>query len=73
MSPDQFKQLADLLPDPMLLVSGDCCILAVNRGLTKALKCSSEELQSVDLTDIASDPPDRIQHTYARHQGPGSR
>jgi len=62
VSPDQFRELADLLPEPMLLVSGDCCILAVNRVLARELNRKPEELQSKDLAEICACSSDEVQN-----------
>ena len=53
MTPEQFNQVADLLPEPLLLVSGDGVVVAANRPATELL--GTGPLPGMRLAEVASD------------------
>ncbi len=63
MSPDQFLLVADVLPEPTLLVSGDGVIHAANRAVEGRLGRERAGLTGGRLADLVSDPP----HTVAAY------
>jgi len=48
----EFLCLADLLPEAMLMVSGEGEVLAVNRAASRVLQRSGEELAGVNLAEL---------------------
>ncbi len=62
MTPDQFLLIADPLPDPMLLVSGDGRILAGNRAVEGKFGVSAHSLKGRSLADVAAEPPGDVEH-----------
>ena len=57
---EQFRQFANLLPEAMILLSGDGTILATNPAVEDRLTLPLRELQGKRLADLASDAPDVI-------------
>jgi PAS domain S-box-containing protein len=55
-----FLELANLLPDALLLVSRDGVVLAANRGVRARLEVSPEALRGCRLAEIVTDPPDAV-------------
>jgi PAS domain S-box-containing protein len=55
-----FLELANLLPDALLLVSRDGVVLAANRGVRARLEMSPEALRGRRLTEVVTDPPDVV-------------
>ncbi|HYO15133.1 MAG TPA: ATP-binding protein [Thermoanaerobaculia bacterium] len=56
----RFLELADLLPDALLLVTREGVILAANRGVRSRLEMSPEALRGCRLAEIVTDPPDTV-------------
>lgn len=57
MSPQDFLQVANLLPEAMLLLSGDGRIIAANRSAGSRLHRAPEALHGEPLTRFLADPP----------------
>ncbi|HZT80031.1 MAG TPA: PAS domain-containing protein, partial [Gemmataceae bacterium] len=57
MSPEQFLQVADLLPDAALLVTGDGTVLAASRRVADRLGLAPDRLGGRPLADRAAGPP----------------
>lgn len=62
MTPEQFLQFADPLPEPTLLLSSDGLILAGNRAVEEQLRISVSRLRTRRLTEIVAEPPDEVAH-----------
>lgn len=60
ITPEQFVELARVLPEPMLLLNGEGKILASNKAVTKLLGLASKELQNKMLFDVVIEPADRV-------------
>ncbi|MDY7051158.1 ATP-binding protein [Limnospira fusiformis] len=60
MTPEQFLEVASVLPEPLILatVSGD--ILAANRPVAKLLNCRSKDLRGKNLLEIVENPHDSV-------------
>ncbi len=56
MVPEEFLSVADLLPEPMLLVSSECFILAANRATESKLGISAEGIRGKKLSEIVNAP-----------------
>jgi PAS domain S-box-containing protein len=63
LTPEEFLQLGDALPEAVLLVSGDGCILAGNRAAGKRLSCPSRELVGRRLDALVATPAGKV-HEY---------
>jgi PAS domain S-box-containing protein len=59
-SEEQFLQLADLLPEPLLLIRRDGIILAGNQSVGRRLGIPPGSLRSRRLGDIVSDSPEEV-------------
>ena len=73
MSPEQFLQIADLLPEVMLLLSGEGVILAANRSAGTRLARPPRELEGERLSGFVREPWDSVQQyllTCSRTSGP---
>jgi len=57
---ESFLKVADLLPEPMMLVAADGTILAANRSSEKRLEGIPRPLQGHRLQDLVSDPPQEV-------------
>jgi PAS domain S-box-containing protein len=57
---ESFLKVADLLPEPMMLVTADGMILAANRACGERLGTFPEPLQGNRLQDFTSDPPAEV-------------
>jgi PAS domain S-box-containing protein len=57
---ESFLKVADLLPEPMILVAVDGTILAANRASEKRLETFTRPLQGHRLQDLAADPPEAV-------------
>jgi PAS domain S-box-containing protein len=57
---DAFLKTADLLPEAMLLVSGDGLVLAANRTVARRLGLDPHGLRGRRLADVLADPPGAI-------------
>ncbi|MBE9167085.1 response regulator [Pleurocapsales cyanobacterium LEGE 06147] len=66
MSPEQFLEFARLLPEPVLLISGNGQILAANPAFSRMLGLPRQILQGKMLFELATDPPDRVKQ-YLRN------
>ena len=62
MTPEQFLQFADPLPEPTLLLSSDGLILAGNRAVEEQLGISVSWLRTRRLTEIVAESPDEVAH-----------
>jgi PAS domain S-box-containing protein len=68
VSPEAFHQIADLLPEPHLLVSGGGTIRAANPATRDRLGLSPDAIQGRPLAEVVIDPPDEVQ-SYLRRCG----
>jgi PAS domain S-box-containing protein len=57
---ESFLKVAQLLPEPMILVAVDGTILAANRASEERLEKVPRPLQGHRLQDLASDPPEEV-------------
>jgi PAS domain S-box-containing protein len=64
LTPTQFHQLAELLPDPLLLISGDGLIVAANRAASRLL--GSSQLAGSRLEGVTDDRRSDLD-CYLRH------
>lgn len=60
MTPDAFRQLTDLLPEPMLLVSGEGLVLAVNRRFLQQLGVACEQVRGRRLAELVVEPVEKL-------------
>jgi len=60
VTPEQFLYLADLLPDALLMLSGEGTILAANQAALSQWALPSAELVGRRLTDFVADPPEHL-------------
>lgn len=60
MTPDAFRQLTDLLSEPMLLVSGDGEVLAVNARFVQQLGVTREQVCGRSLAELVADPAEKV-------------
>ena len=60
MTPEQFLELARVLPEPLLLVNGEGQILASNKPVVDMLGLRRKELQGRTLFDLATEAPEKI-------------
>jgi PAS domain S-box-containing protein len=61
VTPEQFLQFADLLPEPTLLVSAEGLILAANKAVAVRLSMSSPT-SGRSLNELLADPPSDVAH-----------
>lgn len=61
MSIETFSSLANLLPEPMLLVSGEGSILAANRAFYSQLEVNAETLLSRPLFDWVAETKEEVE------------
>lgn len=62
MTPEQFLELARLLPEPALLIEGNAHILATNPAFSKLLGLQHQRLQGKMLFELVTDSPEKIKH-----------
>ncbi|XHX75682.1 MAG: histidine kinase dimerization/phospho-acceptor domain-containing protein (plasmid) [Stenomitos frigidus ULC029] len=60
MTPEQFLAFARVLPESMLLVTGNGQILATNPSFAKMLGLHRQRLQGKMLFELVTDPPDAV-------------
>lgn len=60
MTPEQFLEVANLLPEAMLLVSGEAEVLASNKPAANLLGVKRKDLLGKRLCDLLVDPPERV-------------
>ncbi len=60
MTPEQFLEFARLLPEPVLLISGNGQILAANPSFSKMLGLNRQILQGKMLFELVTNPPDQV-------------
>ena len=60
MSPEQFLQVADLLPEALLLVRGNGTVLNANRAAAPCWACPRGELADQPLARLVDSPPDSL-------------
>jgi signal transduction histidine kinase/ActR/RegA family two-component response regulator len=65
LTPEQFQEVASLLPEPLLLLSGSGQILVANPSAVNLLNSNKQELQGALLAELVTDPPDKLT-TYLR-------
>jgi len=56
MTPEQFIELAIVLPEPLLLVTNEGQVLATNQAVADMLKLRRQELQGKMLFDLVTEP-----------------
>ncbi|NJL81613.1 MAG: PAS domain-containing protein [Richelia sp. SM2_1_7] len=57
---DNFIAIANVLPEPMLLVDSEGEIVAINKAVTKMLGIASKNLQNAKLFDLVSESFDTV-------------
>jgi PAS domain S-box-containing protein len=57
---ESFLRVADLLPEPMMLVTADGAVLAANRACGERLGRTPKLLQGHRLQDFTSNPPEEV-------------
>lgn len=62
MTPEQFLELARLLPEPMLLVASTGQILAVNPSFSRLVGRDLQNLKGKTLFEVTAVPADRLKH-----------
>ncbi|MGB6295869.1 MAG: ATP-binding protein [Rivularia sp. (in: cyanobacteria)] len=62
ITPEQFLEIARVLPEPMLLLNGEGKILATNKAVKTLLNLASKELQNKMLFDLVTEPSDKVAH-----------
>ena len=60
MTPNQFLTLAQILPEPLLLVTSMGEILAVNQAATKLFDKTSKALMGQCITELVTDSPETV-------------
>jgi PAS domain S-box-containing protein len=60
VTPEQFLEIARVLPEPMCLVSGDGQLLAANPALAALMGLPLDALRAHALFDFVADPPEKI-------------
>jgi signal transduction histidine kinase/ActR/RegA family two-component response regulator len=60
LTPEQFLELAKVLPEPSLLITGDGQILAANPPVTKTLGLRRQELEGKMLVELVTNPPEKV-------------
>jgi PAS domain S-box-containing protein len=60
VTPEQFLEFARLLPEPVLLISGNGQILAANPSFSKMLGLNRQILQGKMLFELVTNPPDQV-------------
>ncbi len=60
MTPEQFFEVARILPEPILLLEGSGQILVANPAFSKLLGLSRQILQGKTIFDLATDSPDKV-------------
>ena len=60
ITPEQFVELARVLPEPMLLLNSRGEILATNKAVTKMLGLSSKRLENKMLFDAVTEPYEKV-------------
>ncbi len=60
ITPEQFVELARVLPEPMLLLNSEGEILATNKAVSKMLGLASKSLNNQKLFDIVIEPSDKV-------------
>lgn len=66
MTPQQFLQFANPLPEPTLLLLGNGTILAANRAVSERLSLSSQDVCERSLTSVVGEPAIEVEH-YLRN------
>jgi PAS domain S-box-containing protein len=60
ITPEQFVDLAHVLPEPMLLLNSEGEILASNKAINKILGKACTKLQNKMLFDVVTEPSDQV-------------
>ncbi|WP_414618946.1 ATP-binding protein [Calothrix sp. CCY 0018] len=60
ITPEQFVELARVLPEPMLLLNSEGEILASNKAVTKMLGLAYKKLQNKMLFDVVAEPLNKV-------------
>ncbi|WP_427159177.1 ATP-binding protein [Aliinostoc sp. HNIBRCY26] len=60
MNPEQFLQLARVLPEPLLLVNHESKLLATNQAVAEMLGLHRRDLQEKQLVDLITDSPEEL-------------
>lgn len=60
MTPDQFLELARVLPEPLILATLNGDILTINRPVATLLKCNRKDLRSKTLLELVNNPPEEV-------------
>ncbi|MEP0926216.1 MULTISPECIES: ATP-binding protein [Cyanophyceae] len=66
MTPEQFLEVARILPEPILLIEGSGRILAANPAFSKLLGLPRQISQGKTIFDLVTDPPDKVKQ-YLRN------
>jgi PAS domain S-box-containing protein len=64
MEPDPFRQLYDILPEPILLVRSDGVLLSVNAAAAQLLGCPASGLLGRTLREITLDTDDKLTRLF---------
>ncbi len=60
MNPENFLEVANILPEPLLLVNAEGEIIASNRPLVRMLGLSKQELQGKMLFDLVTEADEKV-------------
>lgn len=60
MTPEQFLEVARVLPEPLILARVNGEILMANRPFTKIVNFRSKDLQGKNLLELVENPPDQV-------------
>lgn len=60
MTPEQFLEVARILPEPVLLIEGNGQILAANPAFSKLLGLPRQIAQGKTIFDLVTDSPDKV-------------
>lgn len=60
MTPEQFREFARVLPEPLLLVTSSGDILAANRPIAATLGCSRKAIAGQPLMQWVVEPPEKV-------------
>ncbi len=64
MTPDPFRQLFDILPEPVLLVRSDGVLLSANAAAAELLRCPQSRLLGQTLRAITLDADEKLTRLF---------